>query len=135
MGLMGGASCPIVDNGVLNVPICKTPKTVPGLSGVKEIAMDGSRACVRLATGQVKCWGYRGDWRDSSWEWINRAQLDQTPVTIPGVSTAVGVASGDDHACALLADTTLRCWGNGHSGQLGNGVFGYSTIAVPVAGF
>jgi len=37
--------------------------------------------------------------------------------------TVVHVAAGRAHACALLLDRTVRCWGNGLQGQLGIGAF------------
>lgn len=33
----------------------------------------------------------------------------------------IAVASGTGHACALLAEGTIRCWGENDDGQLGNG--------------
>jgi len=34
-------------------------------------------------------------------------------------SAVVDVVQGDDHTCALLADTTLKCWGGNEYAQLG----------------
>jgi len=31
------------------------------------------------------------------------------------------ITAGDYHACALMKDTTVRCWGRNYKGQLGNG--------------
>jgi len=36
-------------------------------------------------------------------------------------------------ACAVLADGTLRCWGDGAWGQLGNGLAQHSTTPVRAA--
>ena len=43
-----------------------------------------------------------------------------TPLTVPGVYSAKAVAVGEDHACALLLDGTIQCWGNNSYGELGN---------------
>jgi alpha-tubulin suppressor-like RCC1 family protein len=50
--------------------------------------------------------------------------------TAPG-PWAAAIAVGDGHACALIDDGMVRCWGSNSSGQLGDG----STVdsAVPVA--
>src|SRR5689334_6954893 len=34
------------------------------------------------------------------------------------------IAAGTGHTCALLADTTVACWGAGDLGQLGDGISG-----------
>src|SRR5262249_29481356 len=36
-------------------------------------------------------------------------------------TNAIALAVGAEHACALIADGTLRCWGRNNSGQLGDG--------------
>src|SRR5438046_7711901 len=39
-----------------------------------------------------------------------------------GIDTARSIEAGSFHQCAVLEDTTLRCWGENDYGQLGNGV-------------
>ena len=41
------------------------------------------------------------------------------------------MAVGGLHACALLLDGTVKCWGHGGYGELGNGTFTFSS-SVPV---
>ncbi|RYF50849.1 MAG: hypothetical protein EOO38_04665 [Cytophagaceae bacterium] len=43
-----------------------------------------------------------------------------TPVFVCGISTAVAVGGFTDGSAALLANGTLRTWGNADSGVLGN---------------
>ena len=57
-------------------------------------------------------------------------------LTIAGAAGATAIAVAAEHACALLADRTVRCWGYNRSGELGNGTFtenlGVATAATAV---
>jgi alpha-tubulin suppressor-like RCC1 family protein len=44
------------------------------------------------------------------------------------------IASGADHACAIVADDSVKCWGGNQSGQLGDGTTAGTTAAVAVSG-
>jgi alpha-tubulin suppressor-like RCC1 family protein len=45
----------------------------------------------------------------------------RTATPVAGVKEVVSIAMGDSHACAILANDTVKCWGNNSSGQLGYG--------------
>jgi alpha-tubulin suppressor-like RCC1 family protein len=49
-------------------------------------------------------------------------------------ATVAQVATGADFACALLSDTTVRCWGNNNYGQLGTGDTRAHLTPTPVKG-
>lgn len=55
-----------------------------------------------------------------------------------GVTTAVQVEAGgynySHHTCARLSDGTLRCWGEGANGQLGDGTVLVQSTPVSVSG-
>jgi hypothetical protein len=51
-----------------------------------------------------------------------------------GTASIKKIASGVDHACAILADDSVRCWGGNASGQLGNGTTASAAVAVAVTG-
>lgn len=58
----------------------------------------------------------------------------ETLTPVPGLSNALDVVVGDQHACALLRDRTVRCWGRNASGQLGDGTTTDHTTPIAVAG-
>jgi len=53
---------------------------------------------------------------------------------VVGINTALSVASGGAHSCALLADGTLRCWGYNYYGQVGNGTLDDRETPATVTG-
>ncbi|MFC1474695.1 hypothetical protein ACFLQK_01505 [bacterium] len=49
--------------------------------------------------------------------------------------TVSRIAAGGEHACMLMPDTTVQCWGTGVSGQIGNGAsYEYVTSPATVSG-
>jgi len=48
--------------------------------------------------------------------------------------TVTSVHRGSDWTCALMSDTTVRCWGRNNHGQLGDGTTTDRTQPVPVPG-
>jgi alpha-tubulin suppressor-like RCC1 family protein len=51
-----------------------------------------------------------------------------------GLSNVVDVTAGYGHSCALKADGTIFCWGDGGNGRLGQGNTNDYNYAVQVAG-
>ncbi len=47
---------------------------------------------------------------------------------------ATAITAGGGHACALLSDATVKCWGSNRSGQLGDGTRTRRLTAVAVRG-
>jgi alpha-tubulin suppressor-like RCC1 family protein len=110
-----------------------TPETTPnklgfvGLPPVKTI-VSGNFAfhtCAVLVSGEVRCWGLNdfgqlglgnrfniGD---------NTNEIENTPTINLGTSPVKQTAVNSNRTCALLQDSTLRCWGKGTNGQLGYG--------------
>jgi alpha-tubulin suppressor-like RCC1 family protein len=62
------------------------------------------------------------------------ALLSFDPVQVPDVRGCAAIATGVAHACALLADGTVECWGNNAAGQLGTGTTDTYETPVPVQG-
>jgi alpha-tubulin suppressor-like RCC1 family protein/subtilase family serine protease len=50
------------------------------------------------------------------------------------ILTAIPIAAGGSHTCALLPDGTVQCWGDNYYGQLGDGTNTNSSSPVAVTG-
>jgi alpha-tubulin suppressor-like RCC1 family protein len=82
--------------------------------------------CVILDDGHVKCWGEGDDGRlgSGSTEDVGDEPGEvttQDPVDLGSGRTAVAIAAGEAHTCAILDDGHVKCWGNGQDGALGTG--------------
>jgi alpha-tubulin suppressor-like RCC1 family protein len=93
------------------------------LSG--RIAAGVNHTCAVVDDGSVRCWGanddgqlgYPGTSEVGYWE----TPASAGPVDLGPGHTAIAIAAGDLHTCALLDDGTVRCWGLNNFGQLGYG--------------
>lgn len=97
------------------------------------VAIDGGNAhtCAVNDAGAAYCWGdnSQGQIGDGT----NTDRL--SPVLVSGLGSGVSrIATGRDFTCAVRTDGTVRCWGRGASGQLGNGSNGGSSSPVTVSG-
>lgn len=88
------------------------------LTDIVQLSAGDDFACAVRGDGGVWCWG------SNSSEQLGEptAQLASsfTALAIVDVDGAVAVSTGRNHACALLEDTTARCWG-GTAALLGGG--------------
>ena len=84
------------------------------------ISASGMHTCAILDDGSVACWG-----RNTNGELGDGTTIDRTAPTQTdslGIGrTAVYIASGWDHTCAILDDGSVACWGDNLYGQLGDG--------------
>ncbi len=98
------------------------PRPVGGVEAALDLAVGGDFACVILPTTGVRCWGAN-----------HRGQCGHGAAGVPLLSPscvlesgsallgAVSLSSGGAHACAVLGDGTVHCWGANDAGQLGDG--------------
>ena len=106
------------------------------LTGITQIAAGGanvgsleySHTCAVTTTGAVKCWGSGSDGQLGD----GAAAQKTTPVDVcvaaatPGTcdTTLTGITqitAGGRHTCAITTTSTVKCWGYGTYGQLGDG--------------
>ena len=120
----GGVSCWGLNNfgqlgrgPVSNTPYL-SPVPVPGLSNVKAVIAGYAHTCALMADGGVDCWGDNANGQVGNGT-FGPDVLAPTPVQ--SLPSAVAVAAGSSHTCALLTDGGVDCWGDGEYGQVGNG--------------
>ena len=94
---------------------------------VQSVQTGEHHSCAILGDGSVKCWGANtygelglGD-TDRRGDGTG-AMGDDLPVVQLGSGRSVTtLALGDYHACGILDDASLKCWGQSYAGQLGLG--------------
>ncbi|MDI1476820.1 DUF4215 domain-containing protein [Polyangium sp. y55x31] len=91
------------------------------------IAAGASHTCALLEGGSVKCWGENDTGQLGLGKQGNRG-LDEGemgdalhPVALGENRTAIMIAAGNRHTCALLDDHSVKCWGRNDAGELGLG--------------
>jgi alpha-tubulin suppressor-like RCC1 family protein len=118
--------------GTSAVSANSTPNKVYQISNALEITSGRDFACARISDGGVACWG-RGDLGQTG-DGIE-TKIDRIFATrVHSINTAIGISAGASHACALLADKSVRCWGENQFFQLGNEKSKIESMPVVVTG-
>lgn len=110
--------------------------------GGRAVQVEGGRlqTCALMETGKVRCWGIAAEgWDAGEKKVVGRFYGlgygerfppdqaigdDETPASVgdlPLPGRAVKISVGGYHACALMAEGTVRCWGSAWWGVLGDG--------------
>ena len=129
-------TCAILDNGSLK---CwgkngngqlgggTSDRTQPPLSGVYlgmdrtaiQVDTEGNYTCAILDNGSLVCWG------ENNYGQLGNGSTDDSssPITVNlgQGRTASQVTTSFGHACAILDNASLKCWGANILGQLGDG--------------
>jgi CshA-type fibril repeat protein len=114
-----------------NVPVQVTASWGPGRT-ITGLTTNTSHSIAFADDGTLWAWG-----QNSSGQGGNGTTTDLTvPVQVqstwgPG-RTIIQTAAGSAHSVALADDGTVWAWGEGQSGQLGNGTFGDSLVPAQV---
>ena len=93
----------------------------------KAISTGDSHTCAILDNEKVKCWGANTYGQLGQGDDNNRGDVpgemggNLTTVDLGSGRTATSITTGAGHTCALLDDDSVKCWGRGLVGQLGDG--------------
>ncbi len=114
-------------NSVGDTP-ARTPASVGAVDlgagrTARAISAGGDHTCAVLDNASLRCWG-SGVFGELGYPDTISLGDSQTPGSAGPVDlgpgrTATAVGTGDLHTCALLDDTSVRCWGFGDNGRLG----------------
>ena len=123
-GVSGGANDAAIGAKDASVPDVGSSASV---ASAKAIAVGASYTCAVLDDNSVKCWGdneyaqlglghtsNRGGAANEMGDQLSKVELGT------GHSTKA-LATGRVHACAILDDDSVKCWGSNYAGQLGLG--------------
>ena len=108
------------------------PVDVIGLkTGVAAMSAGWRHVCVVTTAGKVACWGNNHDGQLGDGTRVDRSK----PEAVIGLlGQAKAVATGERHSCALMASGGVKCWGNNHDGELGDGTRMDRVTSLDVAG-
>jgi alpha-tubulin suppressor-like RCC1 family protein len=110
----------------------QTPVAVVGLSAAPvQLALGSQFTCALVAGGAVQCWG-SGSYGVAGVADAGPGGLALSPVTVL-TTGATAIAAGDATACALMSDTTVKCWGRNAEGELGIGAIDSLAHPTPSA--
>jgi alpha-tubulin suppressor-like RCC1 family protein len=109
-------------------------------SEIRHFAVADNRACAVCSDSKLYCWGSNWDHNISIFQFsaaqfnfperFNAIHNNLTQTALSGVKE---VYLGKSHTCALMEDSTVKCWGGLNlKGELGNGTNQSSVLAGSV---
>ncbi len=111
-----------------NVGFAEAPSTVDTVAlgqPARQVVAGDDFSCALLESGAVRCWGsgIDGQLGTGSTDNIGDDELVSAGANVPFMNggTAIALAAGKTHVCALLGSGMVTCWGTGFVGELGRG--------------
>lgn len=86
---------------------------------VEDISASVNFACATLTGNATSCWGSTGNSRLGTGGTPGATALPGSPLFSPGFAPT-RVAAGGAHACAIMSDRGVSCWGSNTRGQAGD---------------
>ena len=85
---------------------------------VSQVSIGWSHTCALTEEGRAWCWG-RNDHAELGTGAASKPR--SKAVEVKGITSAIQIGAGREHACVLLSGGGVRCWGSNVAGDLGNG--------------
>jgi alpha-tubulin suppressor-like RCC1 family protein len=117
-----------------------SPVEVVGITSASDVSLGTNHGCALLADGHVECWGANaygqlGAGTESGPETCSAEACSTRPVEVSNITNAVQIGAGGFHACAVLSDGHVDCWGDNRQRELGDGGTSHSSdVPVEVLG-
>jgi alpha-tubulin suppressor-like RCC1 family protein len=105
-----------------------TPMAIASDLAFEQISAGARHTCGVSTSGAAYCWGnhYDGEVGDGTDTYdadlMNESLPRPTPTAVVGGHTFAQISAGGQHTCGLTTAGAAHCWGNGLSGQLGDGI-------------
>ena len=111
----------------------RQPDVAVPLPGPATALDAGTDSACAVVDGGVWCWGSNGSGRLGIGDLaITKSSTPLNVAGLPAGSGIVDIAGNSSHYCALRADGAVLCWGDNHSGKVGNGAT-TGEVAAPSA--
>jgi alpha-tubulin suppressor-like RCC1 family protein len=114
------------------------PVAVSSLGGATAISAGADFGLARLESGKVVAWGANnegqlGDGNEEGPESCAGSFCSKVPVEVIELSGVTKISAGYEHALAVLENGTIKAWGEGGEGRLGNGSEESSYVPITVS--
>ncbi len=106
------------------------PTPVPELHGTLQLVMGGGTVYAVMKDGRILAWGSTAFNAIGNGEQLSK---DVGITQVPGVSGATMVAAGQNHACAVVAEGNVICWGYAGKRQAPTPVIGVTGVTAIAA--
>jgi alpha-tubulin suppressor-like RCC1 family protein len=103
------------------------PATVAGITTATSVSLGIGSSCVRLSSAALMCWG------DNNFGELGTGNTTPSNVPVASVTGVSQVSGGGSFFCAIMSNFTnlsVKCWGQGVDGRLGNGADASSSVPV-----